>query len=264
MITQSRRRTTLAIVLALFGLPTTAAEIALYDWGFNLNGTLYCSTGNPDTTCSGNGVAELPGFLNTDAFDFGSGLGRIEARITGTGSHSVLAWFDHEIDEAINSAVNEFGDTAGSPPTASDPQLQWEIDEPGYAFGDIYDNLIDASLDNGNGVPAGSPDDVSMAMGWTFDLPVDTVATLSWTLGTDDDGSPFALLHRDPDSQATIWLGTNLTSSAVPLPGSLPLAVAGLALLGLGRRRRRGRWDQRTARKRMCWPRTWPATWPFS
>jgi hypothetical protein len=239
MIIQTRGRTTLAIVLALFGLPTTAAEIALYDWGFNLNGTLYCSAGNSDTTCSGNGVAELPGFLNTDAFDFGSGLGRIEARIASTGSHSVLAWFDHEIDETVNSAVNEFGSIEGTLPTGSDPRLQWEIDEPGYAFGDIYDNLINASLDNSNGVPAGSPDDVSVAMGWTFDLPVDTVATVSWTLGTDDDGSPFAVLHQDPQSPATIRLSTRLDIATVALPGSLPLAAVGLALLGLGRRRRR-------------------------
>lgn len=209
------------------------ADPVLFDWGFNVDGTTYCDLG----PCDNDGVAPgtIPG-IDVSGFDFGTGLGSIGFTISGAGAHSLVSFFDHEIDVLANTWFNEFGATGG---TAAAGQ-SWEIDEPGYVFGDIFDNFLSNTLDNSNGVPSGADDDVSVAMGWNFVLAADQTATISFLIG---ESAPvgFFLNHTDPDSVNAIYLSSALDvmggGTQIPEPGTLWLLGAGLLGLGISRRR---------------------------
>jgi hypothetical protein len=81
-----------------------------------------------------------------------------------------FVWFlDADIDRDDNGPSNEYGDLISNflpigAPVGAVTFTQWEIDEPGFVFGDIYDHALDGALDNLNGVPSAFPDDVSFAL----------------------------------------------------------------------------------------------------
>ena len=213
--------------------PGSAATIDLWDYAFNIDGTLSYAT--------------TPAGGDLSGFDDWTGIGTISVEMTGAGDHYFVAFFDHEIDQDYNTFFqNEYGEAVG---TAAAGQ-SWEIDEPGYAFGDIYDNVPAGSLDNFNNVPTGWEDDVSMAMGWDFYLESYQTATISLILSTENPGSAFYLSQTDPDSEATIYFSSTLTISGddpgtgddnnniVPEPSTIILFGIGLlGLAGAGRRK---------------------------
>jgi len=223
------------LALAAFGLGSTAASAAtinLFEYAFNLDTNVYDVT---DGTATGT----LPLGVNLGGFDVTTGLGTINFTTSTDGAHSFLAFFDHEIDEATNTFFNEYGNTSGLPAT----DQSWEIDEPGYSIGDIYTNFTNSNLDNSNGVPQDTPDDVSMAMGWDFILAADETATITMTLSTSQPNNGFYLAQYDPDSQASIYFFSNLNiqggGDPVPEPGTMLLMATGLTgLLGTCARRR--------------------------
>jgi hypothetical protein len=179
-------------------------------------------------------------FTNTlDADNFGNVTWEV-TNDTGGDLFDVkfFGFLDAEIDEPVNSFFNESGALvsvtgAGSSDTAAD---SWEIDEPGFVFGDIFDNLLDGSLDNLNSVPAGQEDDVSLALGFdigtllsgqsllaTFDTSLDNIGGLS---------------HTDPDSDITFYFNGSVALqdvSSVPEPGTLMLLLVGMAGLAIGK-----------------------------
>ena len=109
----------------------------------------------------------LPLNMSDAGFDYNTGLGTLTATITGAGSHNFDAFFDHDIS---NDPFNETGATSGTPSAGQ----SWEIDEP--AGGDIFDNFEFSTLDNSIGVP--DMEDVSMAMGFDFDLAANEMAQI--------------------------------------------------------------------------------------
>ncbi len=221
----------LIILVALVVTSTMALGVDLnrFEYGFNIDGTTYMDT------------LAIPGSSNT--FD-SAGLGTFSWQTTAADDHSFIAYFDFEIDEAVNTFFNESGATTGSPLAGQ----SWEIDEPGFVFGDIYDNFLDGSLDNSNGVPAGEEDDVSFALGWDFSLLADQKATIKVFLSDIAPSTGFYLSHTDPESQYSIFLFSELTTGGggeeepppIPEPGTIFLLGAGLAgLVGWGWRRKR-------------------------
>ena len=211
-----------AALLATVGLMATsvpAATFHLNSWAFNVDGTTY-QTGDA-----------LPGAMfQAGGFDFGTGLGEIGVKVLGAGSHSVDSFFDTDIDLFANGFDNEYGVAVG----VQGPGQRWEIDEPGFVFGDIFAHVMSGNLDNTNNVPITDPEDVSMALGWDFVLGVDEYGLLTLTLGTAQPTSGFYLQQVDPDSQASIYFRQNLSIRQVEdwvIPE--PLTLVG-CLMGVG------------------------------
>jgi len=202
-----------AIMLLALGASTaSAATINLFEFEFK-------------------GIPAPGTVINLAGFNTTTGIGSVVVTVSGLGNHSILGFFDHEIDEATNTFYNEYGSTSGSAAVGQ----SWEIDEPGYVFGDIYDNFTAGALDNTNGVPANSPDDVSMAMGWNFLLGANEYAAINFNLATVAPGSGFYLVQTDPDSQASIYLSSSLNirpigQQPVPEPSTIILMLSGLGL----------------------------------
>jgi hypothetical protein len=214
----------IAIVVMALGLvagpvvTTEAAQVGLFEAAFNVDGTV--------TT-----LPSMPAGWNFAAFDTSTGLGTISALVTGAGVHQVGAFFDLEIDEAINTFFNEYGSDSGVSPAG----LSWEIDEPGYVFGDIYDNFVAATLDNSSGVTAAVPDDVSVALQWDFTLTPGQTAYLTFQVFVPVAGVPaptgFYLVQVDPDSQVSVYFTTSLDIRGEQFPEPATLLLLGLGLI---------------------------------
>jgi hypothetical protein len=201
----------------------SAGVINLYDWAYYADGTTYENFLGDSMPTTGS--------LDSD------GLGTLSWTTSTPGNHTFIAFFDHEIDEATNTFFNEYGAATGSPANGQ----SWEIDEPGYLFGDIYDNVLAGSLDNSNGVPITAPDDVSMALGWDFSLNPGFVATIQLLLSDKAPNSGFYLSQTDPDSSVTIYYSSSLNVAPVPIPGAVLLlgsGLLGLSAVGWGRRKK--------------------------
>lgn len=191
----------------------SAAEISLFDYAFIQDSVVSVAP------------AALPA---GSVFDTSTGLGGVLMTFAGEGPHAALLFVDHELSEADNTFFNELGSVSGAPSPAG---LSWEIDEPGFSFGDVYDNFLANSLDNAIGTS--SPEDVSMALGWNFTLAPGETASVQFLLGATPPPG-FYLRHFDPDSGESVYFSTSLSVFPAPVPvpegGTL---IAGMIGLGL-------------------------------
>ena len=220
------------MVAALLVVPSKASAdpVDLFQWVFNVDGTLYDSAGVL-------GSSTLPGNFSLTPSATGP-MGLLTTTITGAGNHSFIGFFDYQLDESANGFTNEFAAVTGVAPAG----LSWEIDEPGFTFGDIYGNIQSGNLDNSNGVGAGNPDDVSVALGWNFILGAGETALVSILISSVAPTAGFYISHFDSLSQTTLYYSTSMSiggqpPSAVPESGTLVLLGLGLAILAATRGR---------------------------
>lgn len=97
--------------------------------------------------------AASPGY--TETFD-ASGFGTFSWTFTNTGSGTLtdvrfLLFLDADIDRGTNTAFNEYGEVGSQalPPGAPADALVWsgfQIDEPGFVFGTIFNNVLAGTL----------------------------------------------------------------------------------------------------------------------
>jgi len=219
------KHTLVLLSFLLLSTSSFAVDVVLYDWAFNANGLVSEGTAFPPDP--------LPSELDDSAFDWITGLGKLSVSHTAAAdeTYSFITFLDHEIDEAVNSFFNEYGAVSGTPLAAQ----SWEIDEPGYVFGDIYGNVLAGSLDNFNNVSDFWPaDDVSMALGWEFDLKAGDILNIDFLVSDIAPLSGFYLEQYDPDSEFSLYFSS--TAHIVPEPSTFLLIGVGIIGLLAGRK----------------------------
>ena len=207
---------------ALLGLSSLSAQavptLFLNEYGINIDGDyIYDSAPLPTPTS----------VVDMSLFD--GVVGTISATITGMGHHSFDAYFDHDfgLDWSNETGVTKYGATAAT-------GQSWEIDEPGYISGDIVDNFEASTLDNSIGLLI--PEDVSMAMGWDFDLLAGETAVVTVLLSEEKPDADFFLkqINWGGLSGNNHWMNGKLyLSSALDITGTVPEPSMFL-LLGVG------------------------------
>ncbi|RIL07310.1 MAG: hypothetical protein DCC71_03660 [Proteobacteria bacterium] len=145
-----------------------------------------------------------------------------------------VSFVDAEIDETLNTFFDEYAETQGALAAGQ----SFEVDEPGFAFGDIFEHARAAALDGANAVPADAPDDVSMALAFTIaSLAPGQTARFELLLSEDGDAlGGFRIRQRDVDPRSPTAITFSGSASIVPEPGSALLCAAGVGLLAARRR----------------------------
>jgi uncharacterized repeat protein (TIGR01451 family) len=175
--------------------------------------------------------AMSPGYSATlDAQGFGT-FGWQFTNTTGAALQNVrfVVFLDADIDRDANTFFNEYGEFVSlalppGAPAGSIAASSWEIDEPGFVFGDIQQNAMTGLLDNTNGVPQSAPDDVSLALGYQAgSLAAGQKADFSFLISADNVGG---LRQVDPDSNASFYFN----GYALPIAVNTPPTIAGATL----------------------------------
>jgi hypothetical protein len=242
----------LATWFLLVAAPSVSAGpvYSLYDWAFNINGSIYQSALDYNPPAAG----YLPSMIDTSGFDWATGLGVITIDYRpGPGYRYLAAFFDPEINLPINGYINEYGEfSSDRDPVAGQT---WEIDEPGwnmdpnFPMGYIFQHVTSTppALNNHNGVTIQQPYDVAMALAWGVQVPDGKRILLRLTLGTNAPVSEFYLRQIDTGTGDSLYYSGKLELAdsqaaipGVPEPGTWTLLAAGcLTLAGFARWRSR-------------------------
>jgi hypothetical protein len=236
-------------VSLLMSLPASAAPIVeLFEWSFNV--TKDGTTNFYDCVPSAGGC---PVFQFVPP-QFGA-QGALQATFTGAGNYVFAAFYDYELyDVAVDggSFTNEYGQVAGAPGAG----VSWEIDEPGYVFGDIFSHVsaTPPGLDNTNAINLGAfpnGDDVSFALARAFVLAADQEAILQITISETAPSGGFYLQQTDLATSQNLYFYTAMQvrdigggGAEIPEPAtyvSLTIGATALMAMHLRRRFRNGR-----------------------
>lgn len=247
------------LLMALLALAATFASADSINGGtsVNVNGVLYQDYFGGGSTP----VSAIPG-MNTAAWNPATGLGTFTYTDTGTGAR----YFDVFINLDLGAAFwNQYGATHGSLASGE----TYQIDTPDFdcdanRCGNIIQNTNANALDNTNHVPgqmdnfffdcgadgggavnAACNNDVALALGFAYNIPVGDQAILTFTLSQTAPSSGFYLSQTKPadgdnDPETVYFSGSVLLQPATTVPEPSTLVLAGSAVIvALSRRRRR-------------------------
>jgi len=213
-----RRNACLLTVLAATFSVTPAfadpADFSLFQWIFNVDGTIYDSAGI-------DGSSTLPANFSVVSgtpldLGVGGGLGVLSVVFDTPGLHNFIAFFDQEIRETLNGFSNESAFAVGVPSAG----LSFEAGEPGFFTPppNIYTRTLAGALGN---VIGPVPDDMALALGWSFLLGAGDTATILLSLSETAPVGGFYLHQIDPDPAGArnLYYSTSLTINAIPEPG---------------------------------------------
>ena len=158
----------------------------------------------------------------------------IENRTATSSDLAFLSLFDAEIAEPGNTFFNEHASVEG----AASPGQDFEIDEPGFSFGDLYTNFLSGRLDGTNAVPASRPEDVALALSFEISaLAPGEIARFELLISESGDAlEGLRLVHRDPGNPTVITFSGRASILPIPEPGTAVLLASGLAALAARRR----------------------------
>ncbi len=129
--------------------------------------------------------------------------------------------------QTIEAYTDEYGTQQGSIGNGSTDPLpdSWEIDEPGYVFGDIMDNLLIGSLDKTAAVSKDFPEDVSYALAFDLqELSPSEKAIVEIMLSVDGQSlNSFSLQHHDQKiTESLTFSGRVVGYTGIASPASTP------------------------------------------
>jgi PEP-CTERM motif-containing protein len=216
-------------LLALSALsPSALADtLTLYNWGFNVDGTLYDKPNPLPST--------PPVSFNTGGFNFSEGLGSLTLVVAGPpSSHFVDVYFDHDLIAA--SPSTDFAAAVGALPTGE----SWEIGAGSAA--NLFAAFSANTYSDTNNLPG--PGDVATGLGLAFTTTsADPWGLVTITVRETAPTSGF-YLHQYNTSGSTptdIYISATETNTATPEPSTFLLFSAGLCGIGMLRRGRSGR-----------------------
>ena len=234
------KRNLLPLVAAGLGLATGWAQEVTYS-PFGPRGEGGTKNGQTMTIGAGGSVFELDAFFSAEGLDLnGAKPGRaaqlssdglpgglnfsFTPRLTpdgdlvltyvltnGTAGAFTNAQFmfllDAEIDQETNTFFNEYGGVEGSAGLGAGDVLadSWQIDEPGFAGGQLFGNLYAGVLSNSNAIPVGASNDVALALGFALGevLAGNSVGVAIEVSGRGNSLGSLRLVQRDAGGSAT-------------------------------------------------------------
>ena len=242
------KRTLLILVCCSAAL--AAVELQAVSFGpFGANGAGGSKNGQNLQIGAGGSVYELDSFLALADFDLNGGQAGTAAELSdqslpagltfsfsaalsnetdlvltyvfanqSSGSFTNLRFsvlLDAEIDQEANTFFNEFGrvtGTLGIGPGDTAPDM-WQVDEPGFGGGTLFNNLFSGALNNSNSIPGSAPDDVAFGLGvFLGDLSPGQSAAVSVMISEASHYlGTFALQQLDADTNSS----TTITLSAI-------------------------------------------------
>ncbi|MFB3827546.1 MAG: PEP-CTERM sorting domain-containing protein [Bryobacteraceae bacterium] len=213
--------------------PAAADDVELFDYAFNLQGGYTL-----------NATPVLPAGMAMDdsGFDYLTGLGTLTIQAFNPGSVLAILGLNIDITNYNSDPPNLYSDEYGSVNGAAPAGLSYEIDEPGYTIGHLFDDVAAGTLHNLNAITPANVDDVAMALGWGFTLPAAHKATMTFVVSTSAPSSGFYLGQHDPVGP-DVYFSSNLNitptgGGVVPEPSSWILLATVAGALGWRRLRK--------------------------
>ncbi len=160
-------------------------------------------------------------------------LGTVGITYTNTGAAAMagvrfVAFADLDIERGANGFANEYGSlvslaTPPGSPAGAVAANGWEIDEPGFRFGNILANAAAGTLDNFHAIPGSAPDDVSFALQFPIgDLAPAQLFRVQLRLDTANIGG---LQQVAATTNTTVYLNGFGAKAAGGGEGALPVSA---------------------------------------